>query len=700
MASGEQAPSGIAGSGGIPAGVLYGITMFLSAFLLFQVQPIISRFILPWYGGAASVWTVCMLFFQVFLLLGYAYAYVLTRMFSARAQVLIHVLVLLSSLVLLPIVPGDSWKPGPADEPLLGILSMLTVCLGLPFFALSATSPLLQRWFVIVRPGVSPYRFYALSNVGSLLALLSYPFIVEPVLSRRVQAAAWSWGMVAFVVLCSVCLWYFFASSPRGGSKPRRERDTSPRSGRLWLWVALPAASSFLLLATTNKICQEITVLPLFWVVPLALYLLSFVISFDRPRWYSRRIFGGAFIVSIGALGWVLWKGWEGPVAGILLVYPAVVFTASMICHGELARLQPPARRLTLYYLAIASGGALGSLLVALAAPLVFDDYSEFYVGIFAAIALFLAVLFTDARSGLRGGRPRWAWSAIILGVGLFAALCVQARNHLRENAILTERNFYGTLAIVEYDDGDPNHSYRSMRHGGILHGLQFTAEKYRIYPTTYFGPKSGVGKIFQYYPREKPLRVGLIGLGIGTLAAWAVSGDIFRFYEINPDVKRLAEEYFSYLVNCRAHKEYVMGDARLSLEHESPQEYDILVVDAFNTDSPPLHLLTEEAFNLYRRHLKPGGVLAMHITCRHIDFFPVLANLAEHLGMRYRLIVDGNENRDQFANPSRWMLLSDSSGGVLDHPAVVKFSVRTSVDPAIGYWTDDYSSILPLLVW
>jgi hypothetical protein len=673
--------------------------MFLSAFLVFQVQPVISKFILPWYGGSASVWTVCMLFFQVCLLLGYLYAHVLTRIPSVKLQVAVHGVLLAASLALLPIVPSDSWKPTASAEPVLGILGLLGSSLGLPFLVLSATSPLVQRWFVALRPGVSPYRFYALSNVGSLLALLTYPFIVEPNLTRKVQADAWSWGMGAFAILLAACLVILVRSAQKAAKGGPPEKDDQQGRERRWLWVALPAAASILLLASTNKLCQEIAVIPLLWVVPLALYLVTFIISFDSPRWYSRPVFMGAWALSLGFVAWVLLKGWDAPLAGVLAAYPACVFTGCMICHGELVRLKPPASRLTLYYLWIAFGGALGSLFVALVSPVIFDDYSEFYVGLLAVTALLLAVLFTDGRSPLRRGRPVWAWALFSLGTCALAGVCLQARISSHENAIATVRNFYGSLSVTEHASEEPRYSFRAMRHGGILHGLQFMNDTFKIYPTTYYGANSGIGKLFRYYPREKPIRVGLVGLGTGTLAVWALPGDEFRIYEINPEVRRLAGEYFSYLRDCRGSKEYVIGDARLSLEHEQPQGFDILVVDAFNSDSPPLHLLTREAFRLYSTHLKPGGVLALHITCRHIDFFPVLASLADDLKMRYRLIVDPNKNHDPFANPSRWMLLTDT-GDFLDHPAIRPYTVTRNYDRPVPFWTDEYTSILPVLLW
>ena len=555
----------------------------------------------------------------------------------------------------------------------------------------------MQRWLVAVRPGVSPYRFYALSNAGSLLALLSYPFIVEPNLGRNVQAVAWSWGMGAFAFLCAACLYVLIKSlGPAGG---RAEKDDPASGARRWLWVALPAAASLLLLAATNKLCQEVAVIPLLWVVPLALYLATFIICFESPRWYSRAVFMGAWAVSTAFLCWVLLKGWDAPLAGLLVAYPAAVFTGCMICHGELARLRPPAHRLTLYYLWIAFGGALGSLFVAVVSPVIFNDYSEFFVGLLAVTALILVVLYTDGRSALRRGRPLWAWAMLIVGTGAVAGVCIQARRSMHENAIAAVRSFYGTLTVTEHAGEEPRDRFRTMRHGGILHGLQFTIDTLRSRPTTYYGAASGVGKLFRYYPREKPIRAGIIGLGTGTLASLALPGDEFLFYEINPDVRRLAEEYFTYMRDCRGSTEYVMGDARLSLERERPEGFDILVLDAFNSDSPPLHLLTREAFQLYRAHLKPGGVLAVHITSRHVDFFPVLASLADDLKMRYRLIVDPNEGHDPFANPTRWMLLT-TSGDFLDHPAIRPYRVTMHYDRALPFWTDDYTSVLPVLLW
>ncbi len=683
---------------------LFGATIFAGAFLLFQVQPVIAKFILPWFGGTPAVWTTCMMFFQIFLLLGYLYAHILSTYLPVKSQVIVHIILLVCALILLPIVPAESWKPETADNPTMRIIFLLTATLGLPYLVLSSTSPLIQRWFSLTHDNSSPYRLYALSNAGSFLALVSYPFIVEPLLSRNTQAVFWSWMMGGFVIVCAGCafvMWqYRGEKSVETSSQTRNsEPDVIPARSRV-LWLVLPAIASLLLLSVTNKLCQDIAVVPFLWILPLMLYLLSFIICFDRQAWYSRVLFGSLFVVSCAVISMIpFWKG-DPPLLLSMVAYPVLLFAACMICHGELYRLKPASEKTTAYYLTISLGGAIGGIAVVVVAPVLFTDYTELVIGVLLCAMMFLVILYTDNKSGLAAGKPRWAWVFMIALVVLFTVIQQNARARSEMFSISKVRNFYGILKVAEYGKEQPRFMHRTMRHGVILHGLQYLDPQLRTLPTAYFTEKSGVGYCMRFYPNFGPRKVGIIGLGVGTLVAWGRAGDTLRAYEINPAVKDLADQYFTYLSQSPSVVSVTLGDARLSLEREPSQQFDILILDAFNSDSPPVHLLTKEALDIYRRHLKPDGVIAFNITCKYLNFFPVIAKLAEHEGMRWAYIHDPNTEDEFYRSSSTWMLLSNNKG-LLDNSEVR----GVSTIPQFPYkdfplWTDDHTSLYPILVW
>ncbi|MCX7008217.1 MAG: ferrichrome ABC transporter permease, partial [Kiritimatiellaeota bacterium] len=382
----------------------YALTIFVGAFLLFQIQPLIGKYILPWFGGGPGIWTTCMLFFQVLLLGGYAYAHFLSRLFKPRTQAIVHFVLLGVAVALLPIIPADAWKPHSGDAPVLHILALLAACLGLPYFLLSATSPLMQQWFSRTHPGASPYRLYALSNVGSLLALLSYPFYFETHFTRQTQAALWGWGFATFVVCCGLCVWLQWRKTDSAVRAIEAQELASPETAQRpalrsrVLWLLLPACASVLLLATTNKICQDVAVMPFLWIVPLGLYLLSFVICFDSPRWYVRPPFLVALLASGYGICWAMAQGIELALWKQVGIYSGALFVCCMVCHGELYRLKPAPRHLTSFYLMIAVGGALGGLFVAVAAPLLFSDFYELHLGLVLCWALFAFVLASELK--------------------------------------------------------------------------------------------------------------------------------------------------------------------------------------------------------------------------------------------------------------------------------------------------------------
>ena len=670
-------------------------TIFLSAFLLFQVQPLLGRYLLPWFGGMPEVWTACMLFFQVFLLAGYAYAHALSRA-SFRWQLAIHGALALAAAATLSIVPEGAMKPTPDDAPVVAILRICTVCVGAAYFVLSATSPLIQSWFSRALPGGDPYRLYALSNAGSLLALASFPFVFEPLMSRAATAALWTAGFFVYaglVVACAGALWRAGAGAvPLAHKAPAA---AAPPSGRdRVFWLVLPMAASVELLAVTNKVTLDIAVIPFLWVLPLGLYLLSFILCFDHPRWYRRGLYMTLLIAGILGHIWVGRKAVDMHVATIIGIYAVMLFSCCMLCHGELYRLRPHSRWLTGYYLMISLGGALGGVFVAVIAPRIFTMYHELHLGLLGAI-LFVLLCQKDISPALARRRPWWAVALCIAGVG---GIFVQSRRPVQnQTAIENARNFFGILTVLDEAPDDPAQHKRLMQHGTTYHGLQFQSADKQHIPTAYYSPDSGIGLLLSHWPNDAPRRIGIVGLGVGTIAAYGKAGDRIRFYEINPEVERMAREYFTYLGESRAEIEVVLGDARLSMEYESPQGYDVLALDAFSSDAVPVHLLTVEAFAIYLSHLGDDGVLAVHLSTQHLDLQSVVWKLAEHFGLHTRWI-ESYEHPETGALESDWILLSTT-------PARFDLDIfRARQSTPYGdlvrtpLWTDDHINILKIL--
>ena len=697
---------------------VYALTIFTGAFLLFQVQPLIGKYILPWFGGATGVWTTCMLFFQMLLLGGYAYAHFTSRWLKPRRQAIVHLALLVAALALLPITPSDSWKPDGGGNPTLQILALLVVSLGLPYFVLAATSPLLQHWFSRTHPGVSPYRLYALSNVGSLLALISYPVYFETHFTRKAQAALWGWGLVLYAVGCGFCaikLWQAKGvecrvSSDKGGKSEMRSQASAtlnslsrrsegkadqPSTFNPLLWLLLPACASVLLLATTNRMCQEVAVIPFLWVLPLALYLLSFIICFDSPRWYRRSVFIPALMASWGVC-WLFFTGSAALVYLQLSVYSTGLFICCMVCHGELYRIRPDPRYLTGFYLMIAAGGALGGLFVTIIAPLIFTDYFELQWGLLLCGGLLLVMV---CRPNQVPKRPKlWRYIAGVLGLGLaaFGIMLWQQAHPADSSKIYKSRNFYGVLTVNSKRDGGPDW-YFELHHGYTLHGMQFVDPSRAAWPTTYYIEKSGVGLAMHALPAGHR-RIGLVGLGAGTLAAYAQAGDDFHFYEINPEVERIATSRFSYLTNCPAKVEVTLGDARLSLEREPPQNFDLLVLDAFNSDAIPVHLVTKEAFTIYERHLKTNGIIAVHVSNRNLNLEPVMYNIARQFNYHAVTVDYDPPSQQWWQMRSIWILFSH--GGEFIDSAALRVAARPprTDSASIPLWTDDFSSLFQIL--
>jgi hypothetical protein len=693
----------------------YALAIFLSAFLLFQVEPIIARYILPWFGGTPAVWTTCMLFFQVCLLVGYAYAHLLASHLSPRYQALVHLGLVVCSLVFLPIIPGDGWKPDGTQNPMLAILLLLMVTIGVPFLLISASGPLLQHWFNRVHPTVSPYRLFALSNLGSLLGLVSYPFFIEPQLGLRTQTLFWSGGYALYAVMGAWGARPLFRLDTKSGfsENPEYGPDKEPGRPESLLTLALAACGSVVLLAGTNQICRDIAVIPFLWVLPLGLYLISFILCFDHPRWYDRRIWVPGLLVLLSAVVYLLHQEYAETEINIYLqifIYSGVLFACCMVCHGELVRLKPPARFLTSFYLMVALGGALGGVFVNLVAPVLFQGYWEFHFGLVATMML-LGICLFRTRNPLRS--PLMFWSERVVFVGAIATLAGFLALHIHDqqaSTILTSRSFYGVLRIKETDKETKSAS-RFLYHGRINHGRQFLNPPRHSYPTAYYGPFSGISLAISRHPqqlrfntledrkRQGGLRVGNIGLGVGTTAVYARPGDTYRFYEINPEVDRMAREYFTFLKDAKGSLQVVLGDGRISLERELDnghrQQFDILAVDAFSGDGIPVHLLTREAFALYWEHLQPDGILALHVSNRHFDFSPVVRALAREFGKQALWIKDVADH-EKGNSYSDWILVTNNQAFLKDPFVNFRIAPWRSLEEIL--WTDDYSNLFQVV--
>jgi SAM-dependent methyltransferase len=667
--------------------ILYASAIFLGAFLLFLVQPIIAKQILPWFGGSAAVWATCMVFFQLALLAGYAYADFTTRRLSPRRQVIVHVALLLVSLLVLPITPDVSWKPAGEENPSWRILGLLALTIGLPYFILSTTSPLLQAWFARRFHHAIPYRLFALSNLASLLALLAYPVLIEPWVTTLVQSYAWSVCYALFVGLCS----YAAISSARSAGDdvaPAAAADgaaeAAPSGGRQLIWLALAAMATFLLLAVTTHITQNVASLPFLWILPLSLYLATFILCFDHPRWYRREVF--LLLVAV-LLPLMAWYSNSLDLKLVIPMYLGGLFVCCMFCHGELSQLKPSPRYLTRYYLMISVGGAVGGLLVGFGAPYLLDGYFELAIGLIACAALLLYRTF------------HMAWWAMIVAAGVVGATAWGAGRGIEQqvkDSRLMMRNFYSVIKVREFAEPTP---FRSLVHGGIMHGGQLMAPEYRMRPSSYFGINSGYGRAFSSLP-DTPRKVGIIGLGAGSVIAYARKGDIFRFYEINPQVIDVARREFTFMNDSPAKIEVVLGDGRLSLEREPDQQFDVLAMDAFSGDSIPMHLLTREAMQIYLRHLKPGGVLIFQATNRFLNIPPIVASLAAEFGLAAVLISDAAESEE---GPEYWTSSTDqvivtSNRALLQSEKIRAVASEIPVPAGFRVWTDDFNNLLRVL--
>jgi len=689
---------------------VFALTIGLGAYLVFQVQPLMARAILPWFGGAPAVWTTCMLFFQVGLLLGYAYAHALTTRLSPRAQALVHGGLLAVSLAFLPITPNEALRPDGTEEPIRHIVLLLTTSLMLPYVLLAATAPLVQHWWSRIYPS-SPYRLYALSNAGSLAGLLLYPFVIEPWLGVRVQSWLWSGVYLFYVASWAGCVRAWLAQAGTSAAVPLALPDETPRPtiAVQALWLTLSGLGVWLLLATTHQMCRDVAVVPFLWIVPLGLYLMSFIIAFDAASWYRREIWLPFMVIAVVGVVYLLHRDYVGDELDLRLqvtIYAVGLFAACMVCHGELYAARPAPRDLTRFFLLVATGGALGGMFVNLAAPRLFLGYWELHLGLTLVVALGGVMWWRTSpntpprrRSVVlrRVGGGAWVVAVVLVGTFLF--------NHAwgqQSHALATRRNFFGILRVYESSSSEIPGTLRTLYHGRISHGDQHRDEPTR--PTSYYGHRSGVARALRFHENrlaQQPLRVGIIGLGTGTIAAYAQSGDEFRFYEIDPNVERLARSHFRYLELARGEVEVILGDGRLSLERElasgGPRRFDVLVIDAFSGDAIPVHLLTAEAFELYLAHLDPHGILAVHVSNRHFDLTPVIRTHAADYGWIAAWFEDAGDLK--LTDSSDWVLISQQHE-FFRHPKIEpRIADWTKKRPFESIrWTDDHSNLFQVL--
>ena len=675
---------------------LFAATVALGAFLLFLLEPLFAKIILPRFGGSAAVWSTCLVFFQSALLLGYFYADVLTRRLSPVRQAAAHISLLVVSLSFLPIASHAILGASSSNYPALQILVLLTASIGVPFVLLSATSPLIQAWHS--RTGSQPYHLFAISNFASLLALLSFPFVVETRLSSHRQAQLWSILFAAFVIACALAAWMsrrFAAVEPAPlaidhiATIDAPCRAPLPARREKLLWLGLSACGSMLLLSTTNHLMEDVAPVPLLWVLPLALYLLTFTMAFARRNLYSRWLLVRLVAVALGSLGYAIYDpSFTESVQVAVPVFCIAMFVCCLFCHGELAKLRPAPEHLTSFYLMVAGGGALGAIFVGLVAPRLFAAAYEYPLTLCLTAVAAAVVVWSD------GWLTRAFWT-----VGTAAMVAVLAF-HVREydkSSIIVARNFYGGLRVQLHYDW-LKQPYHTLYHGQIEHGAQSLHSPKSLEPTTYYAKDSGVGLALDYFD-DDPRRIGVVGLGAGTIAAYAQKGDVVRFYDINPLIVEIADSQFTYLRDARsrgAAVDVTLGDARLSLMNEKSQQFDVLVIDAFSGDAIPVHLLTREAVALYLRHLKPTGVLAIHTSNTYLDLAPVVQLLADDVHYPARLISNSDDIR-KLVDSSDWVLLSRNQDFLSDLDESTLQETIT-IPLKLQLWTDDYNNLFQIL--
>jgi hypothetical protein len=742
--------------------VPFSVAISFGAFLLFLIQPLVGRFVLPWFGGSPGIWTVCLLFFQSALFLGYAYAHLLDRCFGPRRQITLHLGLLAGAILWLPPVPEAPLPETAAAMPIAKLLLMLATTIGPLFVLLSATGPLVQRWFHVVHPDRSPYGLYALSNLGSLTALLCYPLVFEPFISRTDQAHGWSIGFVAFIGVCAWCAHSLYKIREKSIST-EINLDLNIASIR-WRdrlkWLFWSAIGTGLLASITTQISADVAPVPFMWIAPITIYLLSFVVTFSTRSLYRPAVFAGALMI-VSALSLDLRV--FGAQIGFWQFLVTCLFglaIACVICHAELFRARPHTLNLTGFYLTISAGGVMGTLWVAVISPNLFNrdidlpllwgclvlaivwrlgrtkdlrtaiaiwwgqtammigapllrpttEYSrwENLRGEIAANSMLLCILLLGLAYLIfrsRQSKTR-TWSRAI-GVGLIAMPLFVIGTHLTSalravpGTVVNYRGFHGEITVVDYKSPNSNSNSRFMSHGTTTHGIQLLAPEYQGYPTSYYVPGSGIGQALSRTNQSSNRHIGVVGLGVGTLAAYGMSGDRIRFFEIDPHVVSVAKTHFSFLSRSDAMIDVVLGDGRLMLNQETftaAPKYDLLVLDAFSGDAVPIHLLTQEAFQIYLNRLSPDGILAINISNRIIDLRRAIEGNARQSRLYLSHIIHHPESEDWWRFSSEWLLLAPRRE-TLNTASITEWSgIANPADLDGPIWSDEFASILPML--
>lgn len=739
----------------------FAIAIFLGAFLLFLVQPLIGRFVLPWFGGSPGIWSVCLLFFQSALFLGYSYAHVLARLRPVSRQIGLHLGLLAGALLWLPPIPDAPPAAIAAATPIPELLMLLTTSIGPLFVLLAATGPLVQRWFHRAHPSRSPYPLYAWSNLGSLLALLAYPLGLEPFFSRSTQAGMWSIGFGLFGLVIGGCALRLFkvgsvapsvSPAPPSVAAKVTWRDRLP-------WLLGAALGTALLAATTAAISADVAPVPFLWIAPITIYLLSFVVTFSERSWYRPPLWAAALTLLAAISLDLRIFGTQVIFSQFLISHLLALAVAGVICHGELYRTRPHPAQLTDFYLTLAGGGALGTLWVALISPGLFSTDIDFpilwsgliaftawqcwrrrdhrallmlWVGQGAALIVVPGLRPTESSShwenviGVTTGQPALTvmtllglggavWQtrrrapstapglAAAVGIVLLAGYYyLPSALRVPPGTVASLRSFHGVITVVDHTHADDRANARFMAHGTTTHGIQLTHPDYRGYPTSYYTPEGGIGRALSRRNQTPGRHIGVLGLGVGTLAVYGMPGDTLRFYEIDPHVITVAHEYFDFLANSPARIDVKLGDGRLLLEAEvranTLPRYDLLVLDAFSGDAVPIHLLTEEAFAIYLARLAPRGVLAINVSNRVIDLRRAIEGNAHRAQLHLAHLIHHPDTDDWWQFSSEWLLLARERS-VLDTPAITDWTGLAAPETLGGpVWTDEFASLLPML--
>lgn len=739
--------------------IVFALAMFLSASLLFLVEPMVAKMMLPMLGGTPAVWNTCLVFFQAVLLAGNLYAYSAVRWLPRRTQIGAHLALIVLPLVLVGLLPvhlPSSWQPPADSSPVLWVMAMLLVAVGLPFFALSSTTPIMQRWFAESghERSADPYFLYAASNAGSLAGLIAYPALLEPLLRLTAQSRLWSLTYLVFVAMtiaCGLLVWNRHAAV----SIPRHESDENQSVRDKWKerlrWIALAFVPSSLMIGVTTALTTDVPPIPLFWVLPLALYLASFVLVFGRrqlishawlTKWLPVPILFGLF-PGVSRTKFAF--------APLMVLYPLLLFWLALVCHGELAKTRPRVSRLTEFYLLISLGGVLGGVFNSLIAPMIVRTAVEFpLVLIFAALLrpsldskhatgaepsqarqkdwllplalglCMVAAIVGLTHAGIQPGslivvvfflwsmlwclsfhRRRLRFALGLVALVLAGSFYSDASGHILD----TERNFFGVVRVTNESQG----RFRSLIHNGTLHGMQSLDPSHSREPLSYYFSSGPAGQILRAQQARMPRGDwAVVGLGAGAMACYLQPGQSLTFFEIDPLVVRIAENphYFTFLQQCAPQAEVVLGDARLKLRDAPDGHYGLIVLDAFSGDSIPMHLLTREALALYLRKLAPGGILAFHISSLYLKLAPTLANLAQdaHLACLAEddtFITQAESNQGKSA--SMWLVMARSPSdlaSLLNDKNVHSPWLPVEVPLNQSVWTDDYSDLLSAVKW